>query len=503
MADLSERFGAWRALLHSPGEVEAHALDQLWEEACAHDARQVSEVWGPYLASVRPRVAARGWPLPECMLEHGWDGLIVAWDLYKARVQRHEARELAQLLHLSRLERLRLALFSSVFDEPALCDGLPWPQTLRELELNSSRDAPRALTSMLRAMGQPPLEALDLRGVRAVHAEALATALERAALRRLTLGDCEGPLVVSLLRALDAWGGLAQVDALALQVASERDALIDALGELALPAITALRLSVCRMHGEHASALLRTTRWPMLATLDLSRNALGNAWCPLLEDHPSAATLRVLRLSGAGLGEGGFAGLSALGALPGVEVMDLSNNALGPLGLQALTARATPGVHTLNLEATSCFDAGLRALASSPLLASVHTLSLRACEVGDPGITALGASPHAASLHTLRLDEHTARDALSVQGLATLLSLPGLRDLDLRGRTLTRLMAEALGRADLHTLSVTCEDPAHLRAILRAPHLKHLAVPGAGARHELDATLRAWEAEGEGRHAYF
>jgi uncharacterized protein (TIGR02996 family) len=213
-----------------------------------------------------------------------------------------------------------------------------------------------------------------------------------------------------------------------------------------------------------AAAVLRSPVFKQLTGLG-SRNDRGGGRALVdglirLADPPR---LRSLNLAGNRLTAGQLPPLLTAPALAQLEELDLSDNNLGPEGVQALAAgplerlralrlqRTRPGLAGVSVLGSLLGRLGLRLLAlgdnhlppaaasvltAGPGLAGLHTLDLRGNRLGDAGAQALAACPRLRDLVYLDLSENQIEDA-GAQALADSPYLDGLRVLCLGGNALT------------------------------------------------------------------
>jgi uncharacterized protein (TIGR02996 family) len=153
-----------------------------------------------------------------------------------------------------------------------------------------------------------------------------------------------------------------------------------------------------------AIALARSPHLQHLERWNLSQTQITEAGFQALAASSTLSTLKELVLAG----EGTFtpAAIRYLAESPylgGLEEVNLSSPDLGAVGAQALARARWNRLHTLWLGKCGIGDAGLRALAESPLLGKVTRLWLTDNRIGDEGALALAKSPHVNNLKDLDL----------------------------------------------------------------------------------------------------
>ena len=152
--------------------------------------------------------------------------------------------------------------------------------------------------------------------------------------------------------------------------------------------------------------IMRTRGLPLLQHLDLYNSKAGG-------DEAMEA-----------LGEGLGAGV-----LPSLQILDLTNIGMGPVGAEALAAAlrrgAMPALETVSFNANPLGNRGAAALASP--LRKLHVLKellLTSCEIGDEGAASLFAEIGADELKALEV-LRLVNNELTDTGCATLVSAIG------------------------------------------------------------------------------
>ncbi len=259
---------------------------------------------------------------------------------------------------------------------------------LRELSLSAWGHEERGWAALFRSEGAAGLTALRMPASMLMDAQAaaLAAAPGMAGLRRLEVGGSllanDGLVALSSLplRSLSAERGSAGKQGLARLGASRCGA-----------ALEELRLCDCRPGGGWDGPLPRSFAMPRLRRLMLRGCDLG------------AASVRALARS---------LDLSRL------DELDLSDNGLGPEGVDAL---GEAGPRSLILAGCGLGDEGAARLASWPGLARVRFLDLRGNGLTSKGAAALAASPHASALEALGLG---GNPKVVARGVSALLASP-------------------------------------------------------------------------------
>ncbi|KAM5211078.1 tonsoku-like protein isoform 2-T2 [Hipposideros larvatus] len=213
--------------------------------------------------------------------------------------------------------------------------------------------------------------------------------------------------------------------------------------------------------GEHPQVLQAVERQGLGPAFSACRLALHQAQLkPLLRALKLHSALRELRLAGNRLGDGCSAELlAALGTMPGLTLLDLSSNHLGPDGLRQLAAGLQGQAPLQNLEeldlsmnplGDGCGLALASILRACPVLSTLH---LQACGFGPRFLlshqTALGSAfQDARHLKTLSL-------SFNVMGATTL------------AQTLQNLPAHSLLRLELSSVAASKSDSGLTEPVVR------------------------------------
>jgi hypothetical protein len=236
-------------------------------------------------------------------------------------------------------------------------------------------------------------------------------------------------------------------------------------GWLAAQDLPSLRKVSVHGHGVMTAdfhALLRSSFWPGLETIDLQYNRFGPGPAP----WPAHLATRKLELNNIGADDEGIGSLLA-STMPHLGHLDVSGNAITRAGLQKLVAASLPELRHLSARGAKFDDEAIWAVLAearwpllehldirsdgsdpdelcraSALFASAASLDLGDCRLGDRGTAALAALPFS------RLSKlHLAYNRIGVDGARALAgaALPDLRELD--------LSVNVFGDAGLHALT--------------------------------------------------
>jgi Ran GTPase-activating protein (RanGAP) involved in mRNA processing and transport len=164
------------------------------------------------------------------------------------------------------------------------------------------------------------------------------------------------------------------------------------------------------MKNEGLKELLRAEWFSQLRILDLSGHGIGDKGVSALAAHPAAKSLRVLRLGQNVFGKTGLTALGPPGGFPDLTTLDLGSYLKRRPSeadvLAFLSALHLPRLRHLVLRHWPVGNAGAKLIARSPAFASLRRLDLAECGIGDAGAKALFASPHLQQLVELRLDNN-------------------------------------------------------------------------------------------------
>ena len=258
---------------------------------------------------------------------------------------------------------------------------------------------------------------LSLPRLKVRQAVALVAALggELLAVRRL---DVQGP------------GGRAVIDAsrrtvraLSIRRATDSAALLATL-QRGTPQLRSLALTNCKLDTDASTVLAAWPTLPLLRTINLSDNKLGDAGIAAIVGAISQSTeLRNLDVSGNKIGVTGAVALASLATCCSLESLSVARNDVN----DGMAAEAgAPGTQAL------------MALAACP---SLTALDMSRTNMHPDGAVFLPALAESTTLETLRLNGN-GMTARSVGYVAKLAACPTLRVLDLRNNGLFRRLGD-------------------------------------------------------------
>jgi uncharacterized protein (TIGR02996 family) len=169
-----------------------------------------------------------------------------------------------------------------------------------------------------------------------------------------------------------------------------------------------------------------------LSSLRLVGDNLGDAGMAALCSAGMPSGLRSLLLTGNQIGPAGAAELANCRFLKEVSWLVLHDNPLMPEGVIALAERGVCRPRDLRMTNTRAGDAGLAALAQSPLLSKVKELEFGSNRLTPSGVVALANSPQVGCLRRLDLRGNGLKEADKAL-LASSPRLAGLKKLDIWG----------------------------------------------------------------------
>jgi uncharacterized protein (TIGR02996 family) len=336
--------------------------------------------WTPQLPRTR---ALRWWGRPARGFQEGV--VVASGDVFRRAAPTLFRTAPIRLIHFERLgEREARALAGS--EHLARVTGLQLPADV----------TPGAVRALLDSGALANLRTLQLWGSQ--HGERIARALAGAA----SLSNLRG-----LLLAGNHIG-----DAAALEL----------IGAPHLVGLTSLCLRGNQLTDRTATALADSTRLTRLTELDLSCNALDDAGGLALA-AASLGRLRTLVLTDNSIGARGLSALVAGQHFFHLRELYLSANGARDLRGSVLAAcDRPPGLEVLSLGNNRIGPSGGVALAGCPALAKLGRLELYGCDLGDEGAHALAASPHLRGLVTL----HLGSNAIQTEGATALAGSPNL-----------------------------------------------------------------------------
>jgi hypothetical protein len=134
-----------------------------------------------------------------------------------------------------------------------------------------------------------------------------------------------------------------------------------------------------------------------LSSLSASHNPIGDEGLRVIATSALFESVESLALADAGITAAGAKVVIGPDSVYGLSLLDLSANALGDEGVEAIAASPYGSyLRTLYLNEVGATDRAARALASSPHLADLGYLELKGNTLTDAGLAALRASPHLA-----------------------------------------------------------------------------------------------------------
>ena len=192
-----------------------------------------------------------------------------------------------------------------------------------------------------------------------------------------------------------------------------------------------------------AERLAEKGTFPKLTKLDLSHTGVGPVWATTIATAPHRPVLRSLSLAGnAAVGRSSADGVT----LFRVNELNLSETGLTVLSLNRfLGAVDTPTVKVLRLVGNTLGDGGAETIATSSVFSELRELDLRRNEIGSTGLEFLTDSTTLNRLHHLDLTSNP----IDPMGWATLLTAKGLkslRKLELPTAGISSALREALDR---------------------------------------------------------
>jgi uncharacterized protein (TIGR02996 family) len=271
--------------------------------------------------------------------------------------------------------------------------------------------------------------------------KALAGCADLSRLRRLDLSRCY--LTTTALRAILTSPHLNGLTELDVDSCDGRD-LAGLFAVAPLPALRKLSLASSKVTAAAVVSLAHSRLAEGLEMLDLSDNAVGADGAAALAGSPGR-NLRTLRMSGCVLTDEGIARLAESPRLARVEDLALDSNDASVEGARALASSPhLSALRSLDLGFNDLGDEGLALLASSPHLRTLTTLDVAHAEVGDQGLIALANSAVLPHLCKLRLD-HSSLTAAGLQALARSPGASELVELSLPKCRVDSAAAQALG----------------------------------------------------------
>ncbi|QJW98924.1 TIGR02996 domain-containing protein [Frigoriglobus tundricola] len=234
----------------------------------------------------------------------------------------------------------------------------------------------------------------------------------RLRVRRLRLLD-----PAPLLAKLAASPLLARVRALDLCSGDLGNAgLVALLRSPFLKQLEALDLGFNGLDDGGVDALARCCHLLELTTLALNDNdRITGCGLRALADSPFFAGLTALDVSGNEIDAAGAAAVVGSRAMDRLRTFSVNNNNIGDAGVKALAAsplfaRVLADDSKLELRSNAIGPIGAAALAACPALAACTELDLTGNYLGDAGVAALLRSPHLGRLKVLKLGHNQLED---------------------------------------------------------------------------------------------
>jgi uncharacterized protein (TIGR02996 family) len=297
---------------------------------------------------------------------------------------------------------------------PQLPDGLEW------LEQPFRRGFPAAIdagdgSAFIRPCDSlfsiAPVEELHLAAIPLPNLDGLIACAGLSRIRKLVLSEGAIGMTAERLLASPHLGGLNE-----FHLGSQMSTGATEAAVVRSPAFARLRAFGCRnvrWPERLLTEMLQLRRPPRLAKLDLARSGLAlNPFDAAFSDK------RAL-----------FEELFAADIVKEVEALDLSENHLGPAGVESLAEARLPRLRSLALRQVRPEERGLRALLSSDRIAELRSLSLAGNNLGPRAAELIVHADRLESLRVLDLSENRLGDA-GARLLAAARSLDGLLLLD-------------------------------------------------------------------------
>jgi uncharacterized protein (TIGR02996 family) len=328
---------------------------------------------------------------------------------------------------------------------PELPDGLQWAALpfrrgfLSEIE---ARDGAAFVAHAAQVCALAPIDSLRFTATHVAEADALRRCESLARIARLEFPDgLSGPFARQLLNSPHLTRLTELVVGAGMTVQSAAQALVRSR---AFGRLTSLSWrDDHRRGGSIVTELTRHTHLLALKRLDLSGNRITAERVTRLVASPALASVEVLNLSDNNLGPEGLQALAAA-RLPQLRSLHLAQSRPEEAGTQALVEADFLGnLRSLNLASNNLNAWAARVLAQSPSAANLRVLDLHDNRIGDSGAAALAASPYFAGL--LHLD--LASNALGDAAATALVESPHLGELialDLGGNTLSESARDRL-----------------------------------------------------------
>jgi len=210
------------------------------------------------------------------------------------------------------------------------------------------------------------------------------------------------------MEALMRWPGLATVRSLKLHGNDlSRDGLRALLRSTHTGALKELSLRDSRLDAQSIAELATAQPLLRLETLDLGENILKNVGAEYVALAPCLSELKSLKLDRCEVSMTG-AQLFAKKALflGGLRQLDISHNYFGWNGLVSLLERRPAALHSLQMRDNNLSDKGAEILAISPASDTLLEVDLSQNDLGPVAVQALGNTAHLDKLLVLRLADN-------------------------------------------------------------------------------------------------
>lgn len=350
---------------------------------------------------------------------------------------------------------------------------------LERLQLEQARISGNELAGLAHAPFAGRLQQLRLHHNRLGEAGARLLAAHFPSLELLDVEQAE--LGVDGVEALLRSKRLAKLQSLDISRNALGDALASAIDAAELPA---LRHLACLQNGLSATvtAALAASRFDELRSLDLSENLFGDDGLIALARTARFLKLDVLRVKATGIGAPGLGilGASSLGSR--LRAIDLARNRVDDHGLAALLAATLDALDALDLAGSALTIHGVKSLVAAPAAARIKHLTITGLDVGALAPLLSADLPELRSLVADRFDDDAARLLASARGL------PALHSMVFTARDLTDAGARALAESPhlQRVLWFELDAPGVTelgRAMLRHRFGHHVAVFAGGTLH--------------------
>ncbi|MCA9664388.1 MAG: TIGR02996 domain-containing protein [Myxococcales bacterium] len=216
-----------------------------------------------------------------------------------------------------------------------------------------------------------------------------------------------------MLAPLARCPALARIGELVLRQHPLRAEVATLLASPHLQRLRHLELRACKLGAPGGRELrkLDARYLPLLRSLAIPQNAIGDNAAAALARSPLLAQLEQLDVATNNLGGRGVAAL--VGSLQRVRRLDLSANYFGEQACARIAAHeGLRALEMLDLEFCRVGGDGIAHLARSPNLGALRELDVSCCHIDDEGAVALAASPRLGSLERVRFGATASLEAL-------------------------------------------------------------------------------------------